>query len=103
MGQESYLQMSPEIMTCGPSPGLVHPAAVNLPDRTNRVLLTAGGVTHRPHLAIFQTRGGCIDRLQDGIVGRRRGESTDRSLEHQKRSQTDGAGQRLAAEVGLRS
>jgi hypothetical protein len=47
MGQESYLRMNQEIMTCGPSPGLAHPAAVNLPDRTNRIFLTAGGVTHR--------------------------------------------------------
>ena len=47
MGQESHLQMSPEIVTCGPSPGLVRPAAVNLPDRTNRILLTAGGVHDR--------------------------------------------------------
>jgi hypothetical protein len=52
MGQESYLQMSPEIMTCGPSPGLAHPAAVNLPDRTNHVLLTAGGATHRPQFRL---------------------------------------------------
>ena len=33
--------MSPEIMTCGPSPGLVHPAAVNLPAPRNCTLLSA--------------------------------------------------------------
>ncbi len=99
MGQQFFLQLSSE-----PADRHARPDWFGrMPGRTNRILVTAAGVTHRSQLAYWLRDGGCIDRLQDGIVGRRRGESTDRSLEHQKRSQTDVTGQRLAAEVGLRA
>ena len=49
------------------SPRLVHPAAGRMPDRTNRILVTAAGVTHRSQLAYWLRDGGCIDRLQFGV------------------------------------
>ena len=66
MGQKSCLQLSSEPTARHSSPGLVHPAAVNPPDRTNANQLTAVGVTYRPHFAVTQTRRDCIDRREFG-------------------------------------
>ena len=56
------------------SPRLVHPAAGRMPDRTNRILVTAAGVTHRSQLAYWLRDGGCIGRLQKENSIRRSGE-----------------------------
>ena len=62
MGQQFFLQLSSE-----PADRHARPDWFGrMPDRTNRILVTAAGVTHRSHFAVTETRRGCIDLLQLG-------------------------------------
>ena len=60
MGQQFFLQLSSE-----PADRHARPDWFGrMPDRTNRILVTAAGVTHRSQLAYSLRDGGCIDRVQ---------------------------------------
>jgi hypothetical protein len=63
MGQQFFLQLSSE-----PADRHARPDWFGrMPGRTNRILVTAAGVTHRSQLAYWLRDGGCIDRLQFGV------------------------------------